>query len=308
MQEIKKPMGLGEILDQTFQLVKKHFVPFSIVLLILTGPYYLCGLLANFSGGVAIFKQSFTSSGNLVNDFINRISGQGASLPSFHFNAGMITFTIISGILSIILVPMAKASIIIATGQLQENEQLNIKKIIKRAFSRFWPLLGSTIVFGLCVSGIFIVAFLFLFLIPAVPPLGILIIIILFIAIILFLIYLSIRWNFYFPAVIFDKVAPGLGKSWQLTKGNFWRLLGILIVLYLITSIISSVINIIITLILGASVLSSVIGDMVKIFGDMITYVGFAVVYFDLCVRNGSKDLLDLIENYEDDENKNSVD
>lgn len=308
MQEIKKPMGLGEILDQTFQLVKKHFVPFSIVLLILTGPYYLFGLLASFLGGTAIFQQSFTSSGNIVKDIINRFSGQGVGLPSFHLNAGMITFAVISGILSIILIPMAKASLIIATGQLQENEQLNIKKIIKRAFSRFWPLLGSTMVFGLCITGILVVAFLFLFLIPAVPPLGIFIIIILFIAIMLFLIYLSIRWNFYFPAVIFDKVAPGLGKSWQLTKGNFWRLVGVLIVLYLITSIISNVINLFITMILGASILSSFISDLVKIFSDMIAYVGIAVVYFDLCIRNESKDLLDLIENYEDDENKNTVD
>lgn len=111
--------------------------------------------------------------------------------------------------------------------------------------------------------------------------------------------YFSIRWGFYFPAVVFEKVSPGLGKSWRLTKKRFWPLLGLLIVLMIITTVIAWVFEVVITLILGASVLQSYLLALVYMALMVINIVTYSVVFFDLRVRNEAVDLKDMVDTYE---------
>lgn len=304
---VKKPMDLGSILDRTFQLLKEKFVPFFMIMLILTGPFYVFGLLTDIAFGTSLFREVIPKTGDQFTDFLNRISGASPSIefPFININAGVITFGILAGLSAIILLPLARASIIAAIDQLQNEDAVSVKAAIKRAFSRFWPLLGSSIVYSLCIFGILIGFSLILILTAFLTLPGIIFVVIIYLAGLIFTLYLAVRWTFYYPAVLFEKVAPGLRKSWQLTRGSFWRLIGIYIVIFIITSVIKGVISAVVNGFLGGSILSEVISDLVAIMADMVTSIGFAVVYFDLRVRNDNDDLLDMLEDYKDEDPTN---
>ncbi|MFC4618708.1 glycerophosphoryl diester phosphodiesterase membrane domain-containing protein [Camelliibacillus cellulosilyticus] len=299
----RRPLSFGEVLDKIFRLVKSRFVPYFTIILFLVGPYYLFKLLGSVAGGTSFFRETRKEASNFITAFLNNLSQEDVSvgIPWPDINAGTVIFSIIAALLAIILIPIAHAAIILATDPTIQGKP-DVGASIKRAFSRFWPVFGSTLLFGLIISGMVFGCTLILVTVLNILPAGIALLFLLFyLAALVFIIYFAVRWCFYLPSVVYEKIAPGLGKSWQLTRGNFWRLFGLFIVVFIITAIISGIITSVVNAILGASIVSEIIADLVALVVDMITYVGFAVVYFDLRVRNGNEDLLDLIDSYEDE-------
>lgn len=115
------------------------------------------------------------------------------------------------------------------------------------------------------------------------------------------------RWSFFFAAIVFEKVSPGLGKSWKLTRGNFWRLVGLYLVLSILLMIITAVIQVAVSFFLGNSVLAYLLNSLVSILISMTTYMAYAVIYLDLRVRNDATDLKRMIETYPDNSNISST-
>jgi hypothetical protein len=58
-------------------------------------------------------------------------------------------------------------------------------------------------------------------------------------------IYLSVRLGFYMSAIVIDdaSVISSLKKSWKITKGNWWRIFGMYLLLGIVVYILSFVIN-----------------------------------------------------------------
>jgi len=55
-------------------------------------------------------------------------------------------------------------------------------------------------------------------------------------------VWILVRWSVAIPVMLVEGVGPtrALGRSWNLVRGHWWRLLAIFIVAYLLTSTISS--------------------------------------------------------------------
>jgi len=114
-------------------------------------------------------------------------------------------------------------------------------------------------------------------------------------------IFLATRLSMTFAALVFERTGPfgSLGRSWQLTKGNFWRTLGTLLVVFLITFILQLVLGGIAGGILGASdsgeFAVAVVLTLVNVLALVVTYPLWAavvsVLYYDLRVRNEGFDL-----------------
>jgi hypothetical protein len=115
-------------------------------------------------------------------------------------------------------------------------------------------------------------------------------------------IFLAIKWSMTFPAIVAERAGPfaAMGRSWDLTRGHWWRTFGTLLVVLLISFVLAFAILVA----LGAAVASS----------DSISEVAFAVlltavtiivlavlypltasivtvIYYDLRVRNEGFDL-----------------
>ncbi len=316
----KKPLDFGEILDLTFRLIKGRFSRLFMLMLILMGPVYLLDIIGSLVGGTALFREplknsavaNLNSGSKQLDQILGRIQGMENTplLSGDHLVTGLIVAGLV-GLATLILGPVAHAAVLLLVDDVRNKRSNPTAFTIKSAFSRYWALLGSSIIYFLIVMASFailsgiVTGIGFLLLRPLSFPtgIGITLIVILSISAILFAVFLAIRLSFYFAAVVFEKVAPGVSKSWRLTKTNFWRLLGLFIVLFMITSIITGIINSVFGMLLGQSALSTLIKDLLSMVTNLVLYVGYAVVYFDLRVRNEGEDLVDMIASFQSNPN-----
>lgn len=295
-----KPKGFGEILDHTFSLSKEKFKDFFTILLIFYGPIYLVDAIIQLASGINFFRE--VGSGNTWYEQILTGFTESGTIDSSSLGADL--GLILIGLVSLIFGPVAEAAILFGIDHIRKNEEFTIKAVIKQAFSRFWPMLGSSILYGLIILGIILVPILAVAFtgvfgsMAANPVVGVLLAIVLFFGFGVLIVYLLTRWSFYFGSVVLDRQSPGFGRSWLLTKGRTWVLIGLYIVFYLIISIISFAVEATLGLALGNSVLLSMISNLVTLFTTMIFSIGYGVMYLDLKTRHDGDDLKELIDEY----------
>jgi hypothetical protein len=311
--ELNRPKGFGEILDQTFRLSKNRFLDFFMIFLILLGPIYLLQALFELMAGTSFFRAVGTG-GSWLDQFMNNL--EGGTLESEPFTGAGIWAGLASGLLGIlssIFGVIASAAIIIGVNHVRKNEEFTAGSVIKQAFSRFWALIGSSILYFLIIFGMIFVPVMILG-IGSIFAFGfgeafsvdsfagslmtILFIIVLLLAAAVGIGYLVTRWSFYIGVVTIDKKAPGIGTSWNLSKGRGWAVFGIFLVLIIITGVITTAVEFTFGLALGSSVLYSIIINLVTMITSIITSVGLAVMFFDLKTRNQAEDLQEMIEDY----------
>lgn len=296
-----KPKGFGEILDLTFRITKNHFSSLFLISIIFMGPVFLIQAISELIGGRNFFTALDTGE-NVFDQFINTYS-QTATAQEVPIAESI--GTIFIGLLAIIFYPVAYAAIIVLVKRIKNDEAYTVGSVIKTAFTRFWPLLWSTLLMGLIV---FFIVFIPISIATVVligtavfdPTTAIILLVIALIGGGIGLGLLFTKWSFYLPAVLFDRVAPGLSKSWMLTKKRTWKLFGLYVVLGLITGAISLAIEFPASL-LGMSVLYSIIINFVTLITTIIFTVGYAVMYFDAETRNTAGDLKDMIDDYQDE-------
>ncbi|MUK88696.1 hypothetical protein GMD78_09860 [Ornithinibacillus sp. L9] len=292
--QFSKPKGFGEILDHTFRLCKNHFSKLFLIFLIVVGPLYLLEALSLFASGTSFFRQ--IGSGSTW--FEQIMSGYDEALYNTSLGADLLI-----SMAMLVLVPVAYAATLFAIQMIKNNEEFTVSTVIKQAFSRFWPILGSSLLFGLIAFILLFALFVFIF-IPSIIGgvidlgLGIIMAIILFLGLGLLIAWLLTRWSFYLSVTVLEHDAPGLPRSFRLTRKNSWRILGLYIVLGLITIVIGVAIEGIFTFILGNSVLFTIIVNLVSLFTSMIFAVAYAVMYFDLKTRQDGDDLQEMIDDY----------
>ena len=115
-------------------------------------------------------------------------------------------------------------------------------------------------------------------------------------------IFLLVRLSMTFPAVVVEKEGPSsaLGRSWQLTKGHWWRTFAVLFVVWLLTVVIGAAAGGVMGIALAATetsneVLAATVYTLVVIAISVLTYPLIATVvtvqYYDLRVRSEGFDL-----------------
>lgn len=294
------PKGFGAILDHTFSLSKNRFKDFFMILLIFMGPVYLFQAILQLISGTSFFREVGTG-GTWYEQILTSFKETGTfDSTSLGADIGLIVI----GLLSAILAPVAEAAILFVINHVRKNEEYTVSSVIKQAFSRFWPMIGSSILFGLICMGIIIIP-LGIAIVSGVavgamvdPVIGILLGIVLFLGFALGVGLLLTRWSFYFGSVVLDKDSPGLGRSWRLSRKRTWVLLGLYIVFYLIISSIGFGVQMTFGIVLGNSVLLTLISNIVTLFTTMIFSVGYGVMYLDLKTRHDAEDLKDMLEDY----------
>jgi hypothetical protein len=115
-------------------------------------------------------------------------------------------------------------------------------------------------------------------------------------------IWLAVKLSMTFPAVVFERTGPfaAIGRSWALTKGNWWRVFGTLLVVFLISFVLQIVLAAVAGGLLAAGdsvseLTVAIVLTLVNLLALALTYPLWAsvtsVVYYDLRVRNEAFDL-----------------
>jgi Membrane domain of glycerophosphoryl diester phosphodiesterase len=184
--------------------------------------------------------------------------------------------TLVAGLVQSAAVALAIAACFKAISAAYLGERTDAGESLRYALSRAIPLLVTYVIWVIIVS-----IGTLLLIIPGI--------------------FLATRLSMTFAALVFERTGPfgSLGRSWQLTKGNFWRTLGTLLVVFLITFILQLVLGGIAGGILGASdsgeFAVAVVLTLVNVLALVVTYPLWAavvsVLYYDLRVRNEGFDL-----------------
>lgn len=291
-----RPMQFGEILDLTFRIIKDHFAKLFLLLLAINSPVIIIQVLVQIVAGRGLIRD-LAPGENFIEQFINTYA-----VNDELFNTTELSGNLIVTFISLLVYPIATAAVFLIVKKIKDQQDYELKAVVGDSFSRFWPLLGSSILFGIIT---FFVVVIPMAIIAALIGLsfgmggilaGILLIFVLLAALLGSLLLVS-RWSFYFPITLFDE-APGISDSFRLTRGRTWITFGLYITLFLITMFIGSAVEFL-SLFLGMSVLYTTILNVVSVFTSMIFTVGIAVIYFDLEVRQTGSDLKEMIDSYQ---------
>jgi membrane-anchored glycerophosphoryl diester phosphodiesterase (GDPDase) len=143
-----------------------------------------------------------------------------AEIPAFMADPMMgIYATVYMGVIYLVFLLGMGASILKADAGLN-RKKMGVAEAYSKALSRFPKLIVATILFGV-IAGAGMIALV----IPGI--------------------YLAVRLVLFMPGCMLEKEGLGIKKAWEISKGNFWRLFALMIVLAIISGLLGLFIPII---------------------------------------------------------------
>ncbi|GAA0312146.1 hypothetical protein GGQ92_001964 [Gracilibacillus halotolerans] len=294
---IQRPLSFGKILDQTFRIIRGYFKPiFLIVFYIMIPVLALQAIILAVTGHKML----------IGDDSIQNIwSATATELDMYADYNPIRDFGYFLSMAPIFFAtPLIVGAISHVVKRARAGEPAEAVEMIKLTFPRYWPLLGSTLLFGIIAfsivfASIFAGAFLVAFLaIESAYVIAILLALLMIVGGFIGYGLLFTRWILYLPATLFEKVAPGLGRSWRLTKRQTWKFFGIYVILTILSSIIIGALNFLPALFLGTSIIGNLWTNFVSLISSIILAVAWAIMYFDASLRQDAADIQDLVDTY----------
>lgn len=223
-----RPLQLSDILDGAIKLVRfnpKATLGLSIIVNLLVGVVsvlmvYLVGDPNNF------IDATDPDVGVIFGPTINLL---GAQIPAI----------IAAALLPAVLIAVAMQAVL--------GRKIGIGDAWRAARGRLIAYLAAQLIIGLAAGAVFVI--LFLLAIASIRDQewgGLLAVLLLgFPLIIVGMLWLSTKMMFAGPSIIIERLGPvaGLARSWRLTQGAFWRILGISLLTSMILSVIAGVVS-----------------------------------------------------------------
>jgi hypothetical protein len=271
-------MPLPELLDELFRLYRRHFSLIVGVALLVALP----GLVWTLVTGT--YRLNSASYANL---FVT----SGSSTPVFNSQqfsnlVGPILLGLLGGL---ILLPFSVGAVYRAVTDVALGRPATIGSVLRETLARYWPLLGLIGLVLLMVIGWFI-AEIIGFVLLVIPGL----------AVFCAAVYLAVRWSLAVAAMMAEDVGPirGLGRSWNLVSGQWWRTFGILLIVWIMQLIITYGLVILFGLIAALVTtgdfqlaVAQVGGTLLSALVSPIATIAITLLYFDLRVRKEGLDL-----------------
>lgn len=293
-----KPMTAGDILDQAIRIYRHNFVPLVIIVAIISVPVILVQVL-------------FIA-------FLFPFSFDPGSTPAFADDPGPLLglgiFTYAASFLGGILVIFQNAALAWFVSERFLGRPATVRQAYGNAFRRWLSLLIAALLLALAIGGLFLILF-GVGIVPLVAA-GVLgggdtatsaIIGLVFLCLcFLFIpaggaaIFLYTRWTFWTQAIVLENFnsTGGLGRSWKLTKGTFWRVLGFNLILYVLVAFFSagpiyllSFAAIFLPSPAFAAIVQTLASSLVTLIMTPLQFAVLTVLFYDLKIRKEGFDL-----------------
>jgi hypothetical protein len=259
-----RPLGLGELLDDVFRVYRRHFWLLVAIALLVALP----GLALQFASGSA---SQFGFVLSILND-LNNPEALAARQPPGLPNLALLG---LSYAVLIALVPFTVGAIPRATIGIVLGYPVGVRSTLAGVARRYWRLMGLALLYVL------------------ISPLALCFPV---------FIWLFVRWVVAVPALLAEDIGPirSLDRSWTLTRDHWWRLFGILVLIYLLTSVVSGALGVfsfpiavavpfIPPFVRGAIILT--IETVASAVVQPALYLCITLLYFDLRIRREHFDL-----------------
>ncbi|HEY4871049.1 MAG TPA: glycerophosphoryl diester phosphodiesterase membrane domain-containing protein [Candidatus Dormibacteraeota bacterium] len=264
-------MPVGELLDETFKLYRRHFTVIAGVAIVIILPNLVLSLISG-----SYRANPFT----YVQDVLQNINNpdQLAAIQARQSQYTSSPLYLLSFPIAALLIPFSVGALYRAATSLAAGNVETIGSVLTGTARRYFAVWGIVILGALVAIGsIGIVT------IPVV-------------------LWVLIRWSVAIPALFAEGVGPvkAIGRSWNLVRDNWWRTLGILIIVTIMVSLIQTALA---TLFGGAAaVVPGLNGDiragivttlttLIDALVGAIQPIAITLLYLDLRVRKEGLDL-----------------
>ncbi|MET4588906.1 hypothetical protein [Arthrobacter sp. 754] len=291
-----RPLMFGEILDGSFQAIRGNAkAMLGAALLVQSIAAVVAAVLTTFTATSAASIETWAA-GLTDQDLISFV---------LSFAGGILLVSVLTLFLSAVLqgamvVPLARAVL---------NRSTGFGQMWKLARSRVWPLIRlAALLFAGGLLAVLLFAALAVLLISTVGAAGALVLIPLGLLYVLLFIWIYIKLMVAPAVVVVEELGAldSLSRSWQLTRNNWWRLLGITLVVSIMVGVIAQVVMIPVSLLSSfyttvvsphggseqALMTAIVAGVATAVIGALVGAVGFAfqtsvmaLLYLDLRMR-----------------------
>lgn len=285
-----KPLGVGDVLDRTFNLYKQRpllFIALSAIWYLLLVIVFVVLAIAVFAGAIASFvRQNPTD--------IDPATLAGAI-------SGFIAFLIVGILVAILLFSAQSASLIRAGALRYLGKEANVGEAFGsgvRASPRVF--LAGVLAFVL-IALFWAAAFIVAALIGAITQSGGLTFVAIFLAVCVALVgtfYLTASWLVAPIVIVVEGLGPiaALSRAWGLSSGNRWRIIGIQALLALLNVVLSALISAVFAIGGQADQGTTIVIQNLANFASTIVWapvewLAFTVLYYDLRVRKEAFDL-----------------
>ncbi|NOY07022.1 MAG: hypothetical protein GXO82_10425 [Chlorobi bacterium] len=229
------PMNLSDIFNRTFNLIGKTALRNLIIAVVVIAPVVLIlGIAVNmFFGGLADVLTKSDFEDIRIWEMLSNFLGAGL----------LFILSLILLALGSIIVQVA-VTIVVCTEM--EEDEITWSEALTRAFGvRGWKAVGQQILYSLAIMALVVIPYVMI-IIGAVSDsdtvigMGVLG----FLVIIPVSIFLAIRWLFALQVIAWEDtgVIEGFKRSWFLVENNWWRVLGIVILLSIVAQFAISII------------------------------------------------------------------
>jgi hypothetical protein len=207
---VQQSFSVGDVISQSFQTTIRNIIPFGILAIIAVVIVVVLFLLVG-----TVFGISMPSPGMMQ---------PGAQMPGM--GPGFVIGLIIVGLLGLAIYMGVMAAITYGTVQDLRGQPVSIGGLLQSTVSLVPPVLGTLIVLLGVGFGMMIIAVILAF----IPILGVIA------DAVLFVFFYIIFWVV-IPVAVVERPGPvaSLKRSIELTKGNRWRILGIILLLFVIS-------------------------------------------------------------------------
>lgn len=229
-----RPLNFGELLDGAIKAVRHN-------------PKVMVGLnaLVALASTVALFAFSFGMFADLFSF--------DPTAPAPEISGGDIAAFYLGALISSLLLTAITAITAISVGRSVIGVVAPVSEAFIAAMRRFPVVIVMTVLMSLGLLLIMTMAVLVVVVAGTLSPvLGILVGILMVLATLALVAWLSIKLSVAIPAAVLEKLGPiaALQRSWDLTRGRFWMIFAVLLVASIITSVIQQVISAPVSLIL----------------------------------------------------------
>jgi hypothetical protein len=264
-------MPVGELLDETFKLYRRHFTVIAGVAIVIILPNLVLSLISG-----SYRANPFT----YVQDVLQNINNpdQLAAIQARQSQYTSSPLYLLSFPIAALLIPFSVGALYRAATSLAAGNLETLGSVLAGTARRYFAVWGIVILGALVAIGVIGIVT-----IPVV-------------------LWVLIRWSVAIPALFAEGVGPvkAIGRSWNLVRDNWWRTLGILIIVTIMVSLIQTALA---TLFGGAAaVVPGLNGDiragivttlttLIDALVGAIQPIAITLLYLDLRVRKEGLDL-----------------
>jgi hypothetical protein len=288
-----RPRSIGELLDGAFTLYRRNFLLLVAIAAVVQVPYAVLELV--------VYK--LTDIGGRLNQLqtlSNNIGNQGTLTPeqTSQLTGDLGAFFAYLGIVFLaqflIVYPLSLAATTSAVSSRYLDQPATVKGAYRAALNVWRSLIAMVLLLVLVVGGVGVIAVGLAILVGSSALVFVAFAVVMIVAVVVL-----VRTTVAAQAIVIEKASGrrGLDRSWKLTRGFSWRILGIIVILAILQGIVGSVFSLPLLAVASSApidvrqIVSQAVSAISAIFVAPVSLVTLTLLYYDLRIRREGFDI-----------------